>query len=183
MSGTIEQLEEAREVFALVVVEVTTHLAELGKLARSLGRRSVAISGTSSQQDHINIAKQYAAKLSHYSAAAKTFNLRLKGANQGLREGAVYLKSSPKADDTDKLIRYRQFLGTLRDSQEDLGGLIDELENLKAQTEGFRKEMRHLVGTIPSIDGPLNNFVHSYGRLIKGLTQWKLIAKEIIDEQ
>ncbi len=183
MSNNVHQLQNIRDGIATIIFDITQIEAEIGDVARTLGRHTDTLNkypaGVALTQDYINIAKQFASELSPRTKAVTGINSRLQKIIAELRSSAQIVDSrSDKAADEESS-QYIEIMQELNELPPKLPSLIFELKDRQTQVESFRSEMKQLCGDIPAIDSPHKRFARSYGRLCEQLTILNNLVEEI----
>ena len=181
----ITAIEKSLANTSIVILGVIQELQSLQNLARTFGRQSARLNQNPFEANlrskQLRIAEQFATEIDKSSPRIDKLALRLQKNCTELKEGFESYCSLNEIADAAERERVKKSLGILMDSKDGLIGTVEGLEDIRDQTDGFRKFLLDYVGEIGEIDTPLGSSSKSLSKLINELRHFHSLSTTIIN--
>ena len=168
-----------------VMLGVIQQLQLLSETSKVFGRQSARLNQnpfeTNLRTKQLRIAEQFAAEIDKHSPRIDNLALEMQNSRAELQRGFEYYSSLNEIADAAERERVEKFLAILKDSMDDLFGTVEGLEDIRDQTDGFRKFLLDYVGEIKEIDAPLDNSSTSLSTLINELRHFHTLSTTIVN--
>ena len=185
MSDAATLVEGSLDSLARVVVGIIQQLQFMDETAKSFGRKSALLNQnpfeTNLREKQLNVAEQFATELKKSESEINELAKELQKSRTDLEAGFNQWHSLTEVEDGVELERVHNSLSLLEDSNDNLVGTIEELENIHDVTSKFRDFLLQYVGEIKNIDGPLSDTMNALNSLILELKQFDALSTIIVD--